>query len=78
MEAATTPLMACINTSLPCITSVTGNPVDQKAQVQMFLSAAMNNSAAGIRIGFQSQVFDINHSAYERHMATVRAVLEGV
>ena len=59
------------------INSTKGHDLDQKAQVQMYLSAAMNNSAAGIRIGFQSEVFNISHAAYSRHLSTVRAVLEG-
>lgn len=68
--------MKCILESLPCITRANnGRTVDEKAQVQMFISAAMNNSFAGIRRAFVGGLFDSRHAAYERHVAMVDYVV---
>ena len=68
--------MRCISDSLPCISAANnGRSVDEKAIVQMFISASMNNSMAGIAHAFRGSLFDVNHQAYQNHIAMVDYVL---
>jgi hypothetical protein len=68
--------MECIIGSLDCISQANnGRTVDQKAIVQMFISAAMNSSMAGIRHAFGAALFDPSHNAYKHHAAMVDFIL---
>jgi hypothetical protein len=75
-EKAQDATMKCISDSLACISDAnTGRPVDQKAIVQMFISAAMNNSMAGIGHAFRAALLDVTHQAYQHHLAMVDFIL---
>ena len=68
--------MKCISKSFDCISKANkGRAVDEKAQVQMFISASMNNSMAGIRQAFLAKVLDVTNKAYKAHFDMVRFIL---
>ena len=63
-EIGASQLFGCVGAAFPCIEEQTGAPVNSKASVQMFISARMNNSMAGILHAFRAAVFDVQHEAY--------------
>jgi hypothetical protein len=68
--------MRCIAVSFDCISEANGGrEVDEKARVQMFISASMNNSMAGIRNAFLAGLLDVRADAYEAHLDLVDFVL---
>jgi hypothetical protein len=75
-EISPTATMQCILASLPCIVAANNQrSVDQKAQVQMYISAAINNSMAGIRQAFLASLFKVTHPTYATHLTMVDFVL---
>jgi hypothetical protein len=75
-EKAEDETMKCVSQSLECISNANGRrPVDEKAQVQMFISAVTNSSMAGIRQAFGAGTFDVTHTAYAEHLALVDFIL---
>jgi hypothetical protein len=68
--------MKCICASFECISKANnGRDVDDKAKVQMYISAVMNNSMAGIRQGFSGGLFSVVDKAYSAHLAMVDFIL---
>jgi hypothetical protein len=75
-EISENETMKCIAATLGCISAANnGRQVNEKAQVQMFISAAMNNSMAGIRNAFLARLLDVTADAYKAHLAMVDFIL---
>jgi hypothetical protein len=74
-EIGPTALFARVAKSFPCIVETTTVMVDEKAQVQMFISAKANNSMAGIRHAFAAGLFDVRAKPYEQARAMIDYVL---
>jgi hypothetical protein len=68
--------MKCISASLACISKANnGRAVDEKAIVQMLISASMNNSMAGIRHAFRGGLFDVTDKAYRDHLSMIDFII---
>jgi hypothetical protein len=76
LEKSQDATMGCIGGSLGCIEAANhGRQVDEKAIVQMFISAAMNSSIAGIGHAFRAGLFDVTHAAYKNHLGMIDYIL---
>lgn len=74
-EVISDPMTACISDSCNCIASVSGLEVNKKAKVQMFISAKMNSSMAGVQHAFAAGLFDVNHEVWHEHRKMIDTVL---
>lgn len=75
-EISKTKTMKCIVESFECISAANnGRNIDEKAQVQMFISASMNNAMAGVRQAFLAKIFDVTNKAYEAHFEMVKFII---
>ena len=73
-EVAGDAVSNCINLSLPCFEKE-HQVLNEKAKVQMYISAAMNTSMAGIRNAFAAGLFYPADAAYSHHLDMVDSIL---
>jgi hypothetical protein len=63
-EVADDRVFKCIEQSFACVAEANGIPVDEKAKVQMFISAKVNSSMAGIQHAFGKGIFQCAAAPY--------------
>lgn len=66
-EIHRTEMFNCISSIVECLQSAGHYKLDNKALVQMFISASHNTSLAGIGRAFSAGVFNSSHAAYACH-----------
>ncbi|WP_315812608.1 hypothetical protein [Bradyrhizobium sp. SZCCHNR2028] len=71
-EVANDDVFKCVEQSFACIAAANGTEVDEKAKVQMFISAKINSSMAGIQHAFAKGIFQCAAPVYD----PVRSMLD--
>jgi hypothetical protein len=74
-EIAADPVFQCIEQSFDCIEVANGPAVDEKARVQMFISAKANSNLAGIRHAFGKGIFQSAAAPYDAARSMIDYVL---
>jgi hypothetical protein len=77
-EITNEPIFACLSGAFACIAEENNQLVDQKAQVQMYISAKANTNIAGVGRAFEAGIFNAGAPPYNPVREMVEYILSKI